>query len=142
MPTDTAAATIVDVRTSPSPFVHLVHPKPVPFSTLITPIAASLGVPTVPYAEWLAKLEKVLDDTSASPVEAARANPALRLVDFYRSSAIVDDPDKEAFLTTRLEVTRMVNASQTLGNPDLPSLGTADADRWLSYWRHVGALKL
>lgn len=141
MPIDTAAATIVDMRTSPSPFVHLVHPKPVPFSTIIAPIAKSLGVPTVPYADWLASLEKALEDSSASAVEAARETPALRLIDFYRVAGSREDPAKEAFTYTRLEVKEAVRASKTLGNPDLPTLGSTDAERWLNYWRRVGVLQ-
>lgn len=141
MPTDVAAAAIVDMRTSHSPFVHLAHPKPVPFTTVMEPIAESLGVPIVPYAEWLAKLEKVLEDSSASAVEAARENPALRLVDFYRVAGTGDDPQKEAFSGTRLEIKEAARASRTLGDPGLPTLGSADANRWMSYWKQIGVLK-
>lgn len=101
----------------------------------MAPIAKSLGVPVVPYAEWLAKLEKTL------AAEAARENPALRLIGFYRAAGRGDNPDREAFSNARLEKKQAVKASETLGDPSLPVLGKADTDRWLGYWRRIGVLK-
>ena len=80
------------MRNAPGPLshLHLVHPRPVPFRTLVAPIAAALAVPLVPYAAWLRALEASLapqaaDADSEHEVDAMRANPALRLLDFFRA---------------------------------------------------------
>ena len=47
------------MRNAPGPisYLHLVHPRPVPFRTLLAPLSAALALPAVHYAAWVAKLE-------------------------------------------------------------------------------------
>ena len=45
--------------------LHLVSPKPVPWNAVFLPIADRLGVPAVPYEEWLERLKKAAATASA-----------------------------------------------------------------------------
>ncbi|THU83583.1 hypothetical protein K435DRAFT_971493 [Dendrothele bispora CBS 962.96] len=49
-----------DAETQGNPsFVHLIHPRPVRWSTLAQTIGSKLNVDVVPFATWLKKLEEV-----------------------------------------------------------------------------------
>lgn len=151
MPTDAAASAIVDMRASDWPYMHLVHPKPVQWSSVIKPIAEALDVPLIPLEEWTKRLQQVLEESAndGSAVQAAAENPALKLVDFYVGAASAaagngvrrftdDGMELEAFVTSRLETKETVRASSTMA--ELPILGGDDVQRWLGYWRGKGAL--
>jgi len=144
VPTDIAAAAIVDMRKAPTGFLHMVHPKPVTMNSIIKPIAKVFDVPTVPYADWLEKLENALNAISSSgsgsSMSAVKENPAFRLIEFYRSIRVVGDSG-EAFIRTRLAVERTVEVCATLGDPDLHTLDESDARRWLKYWEEKGAVE-
>lgn len=151
IPVDIAAAAAVDMRKSPASYLHLMHPKPVTWASVIQPIATSLDVPIVSYSDWLEKLNLVVKEreessTTADQLEAARENPALRLIDFYRRSNATDhhdcrkDAEAEAFVKVRLDMTITKKVIATLGDPNLPTLGAEDAQRWLEYWHEVAAL--
>ena len=56
------------MRSSADPILHLVHPRPIPWKSLITPIAQELKATLVPYVEWLTALEIVAERNA----EAAR----------------------------------------------------------------------
>lgn len=150
IPVDIAAAAVVEMRTSPAPYLHLLHPKPIAWTSIITPIAKSLDVPVVAYAEWLRRLNKFAEEDNSSKadqVEKARENPALRLLDFYRNAGAPNDAvdgslDGGTFgrLSFDMDVTKRV--VKTLGDPHLPTLGDADAKRWLAYWNEIGVLQV
>ncbi|KAH9943386.1 acetyl-CoA synthetase-like protein [Epithele typhae] len=128
-----ASRAFVEMRRSPAPFLHLVHPRPVPWRTLVVPIASALAAPLVPYADWLAALE-----LSGADADAASANPALRLLDFFRSRAAVRE-GREPLGTAILDTGRACEASPTL--KDMSPLTTEDAERWVAAWRASGFLK-
>ena len=58
---------------SPHTIIHLVHPRPAPWSTLISAIANDLGVPLVEYKKWLSALESHVPSGSSNEVEAMAA---------------------------------------------------------------------
>ena len=120
------------MRSSPEPILHLVHPRPIAWRMLIVPIAKELGVPLVPYSNWLAVLEK----TAEQGPDAAQDNPALRLLDFFRASARGDG--KPPLGLWRLATDKALGASETLAN--MPALGEEDARRWVAAWRQSGFL--
>lgn len=131
------------MRISDSPFLHIVHPNPVQWSSIIRPIALALDVPTVSYSEWLSCLQRVLEDSSAvgPAVRAAAENPAVRLIDFYVGASkrkIADDQQQEAFVGTSLETKEAVKVSKTMA--ELLPLSETDVRRWLSYWQRAGVL--
>lgn len=136
VPINIAAKAIIDLANSPSPVVHLVHPSPVPWSTVIKPIAETLGVSTVPFAEWLKKLEAASTTTS---VEAAREHPALRVIDFYRLMTPSESSDAEAFTKTKLDTTVAVKTSSTM-TKELPVLDATLVKKWVDYWKQKGVL--
>lgn len=150
VPTDAAASAIVDMRASDWPYMHLVHPKPVQWSSVIKPIAEALNVPLIPLEEWAKRLQRVQEESAndGSAVEAAAANPALKLVDFYVGAAAAgknyvrrftdDGMELEIFAASRLETKETVRVSKTMA--ELPTLGDDDVERWLGYWKGKGAL--
>ncbi len=111
--------------------MHLAHPMPTTWSSIIEPIAQSLEVPTIPYRDWLTKLENLRED-SALKVNASH------LVAIYRRQ--VDDSDAEVLTVIRLKNLEALKASRTLSDVDLPILCSDDTDRWLEYWRCIGLI--
>ncbi|TDL22685.1 acetyl-CoA synthetase-like protein [Rickenella mellea] len=129
IPVDTAAKAIVEMRMSNQPVMHVVHPMPTSWSSIIEPIAQSLKVPTVPYNDWLATLEN-LQEESALKVNASH------LIAIYRRQ--VDNSDAEVLTAIRLENFEALKASRTLSDANLPVLCSDDTHRWLGYWRSIG----
>lgn len=136
MPGYPAARAFAEMRAAaPGSILHLVHPRATPWRTLLTPIADALGVPLVPYAQWLTALEHA---GAGGGVEAMRANPALRLLDFFRARAVVR-PGCEALGTAILATEGACAASATLR--EMPPLGETEARRWVEAWKASGFLQ-
>lgn len=136
---------ILDFQASPTSTLHLAHPRPVPWCALFDPIAEALGVPLVSFTAWLDKLELVIADAAAADTDmlAARNNSLLRVMSAFSrvNSASMAPTLLETLHTTPLDTTHAAKASPALRDVDiLPVLGKPDVDRWLSYWRRVGAL--
>ena len=132
-----SAKAFTEMRHSPEPVVHLVHPTPVPWHTIIAPLAASLGVPLVSFDEWLGALQGSLANASdAEQVELMKANPALRLLDFYRGLKI--EPGHEPLGMVYLATEKSTRVSGTLAS--LPALDEERAKGWLEAWKKAGFL--
>jgi hypothetical protein len=140
---DAAAALLEMSRIAPAPdahTLHIVHPRGVPFNTLIASAASSLNVPLVPYSEWLSKLsgEHKTQSYSETNLEKAQAtNPALRLFGFYQSARI--GPEWEPLGVARLETKRAVRVSNVLAESVKP-LDEENVRKWLGSWRASGFL--
>ena len=126
-------------RVDPQPgahTLHVAHPRGVPFNTLIAPVAFSLGVPLVPYPDWLSKLataHKVAQSYSAAELERAQAaNPALRLFGFFQS--VRTGPEWEPLGVARLDTARAIRVSSVLAEGAKP-LGDENVWKWMSAWR-------
>ena len=120
--------------------LHIVHPRGVPFNTLIASAASSLNVPLVPYSEWFSKLseEHKTQSYSETNLEKAQAtNPALRLFGFFQSARI--GPEWEPLSVARLETKRAVRVSNVLAERVKP-LDEENVRKWLSSWRASGFL--
>ncbi|EIN04342.1 acetyl-CoA synthetase-like protein [Punctularia strigosozonata HHB-11173 SS5] len=146
VPLDIAASAMVEIslnhEDSVPPLVHLAHPHPVTWSSIVGYIAEQLGVPLVTYADWLQALDNDLKDKSQSEVEHMQANPALRLLSFYKgASAISGAPKDNAHeaMGMPLMATEKARAAARFLN-ELAPLAPSDIDKWLAYWRRVGAL--
>ena len=135
MPSYEAAASLVEMRDAPYEILHLVHPRPVPWTSIIGPIAQAIGVPLVPFPEWLSALNKSAEDSSISEVEHMCRNPALRLLDFFRHADL--DEDREPLGVAKLSTKNAIKVSNTL-NSTMRSLGDRDAIRWVDAWRMSG----
>ncbi|KAH9847100.1 acetyl-CoA synthetase-like protein [Lenzites betulinus] len=136
IPSYEGAKAFTELRHSPEPFVHLVHPRPVPWRNIMAPIAEELGVPLVPYAEWLAALQKDVEEGGTDEVELMQANPALRLLSFYKS--LKSSPEREPLGMVYLSTAKSVGVSPTLAS--LPKLDEERAKGWLAAWRQCGFL--
>ena len=147
LPVDAAARAIDDMRgartTSRAALLHLAHPRPVPFRTLLAPLSASLALPAVPYAAWVAKLEASASTHAGdadAEVELVRRNPALKILEFYNDAKAKMPLSPEAMGLPMLEVVRALEAAPSLRPEALPQLSAEDVERWVGYWRRVGAI--
>ena len=98
------------------------------------PIAQELGVPLVPYSEWLSKLEASSGEGSADEVDGMRANPALRLLDFFRGQRAGGRSNASPGLSTA----KAEEASKELAH--MAELSREDAKKWVAAWRASGFL--
>ncbi|KAI0062574.1 acetyl-CoA synthetase-like protein [Artomyces pyxidatus] len=137
IPAPDAAAVMLELSDSDERTLHLVHSRPVSFTSLVEPIARDLGVPLVPYDEWLRALESSLKDKAVSEVELMQRNPALRLLDFFRTARV--GRNWEPVGVARLATDKAVRASATLAKK-VPSLGEDHVRRWMAAWRASGFL--
>ncbi|KAI0091717.1 hypothetical protein BDY19DRAFT_904330 [Irpex rosettiformis] len=136
IPLDAAARTIIELRNANEPYLHLAHPIPTPFSTILQPMSRELELPIVPFEEWSSSLERSGEALNASAeVEITRNNPALKLLDFFASEASRSSEDG-AFGIKTLDITKARRLSHTLN--ELPELTETDVLGWLKYWRSVG----
>ncbi|KAI9056494.1 acetyl-CoA synthetase-like protein [Trametes sanguinea] len=132
-----SAKAFTEMRHSPEPFVHLVHPKPAPWRTIIEPIARELGVPLVSYEEWLSALRKSISGSGNNDeVELMKANPALRLADFFKELKM--SPEREPMGMVYLSTEKSTRVSEALAN--LPALDAERAKAWLAAWKRSGFL--
>ncbi|KAH9903318.1 acetyl-CoA synthetase-like protein [Cubamyces lactineus] len=133
------AKAFTEMRHSSEPIVHLVHPRPVPWRTVIAPIAAELGVPLVSYQAWLPALEaSTCGVGDADEVKLMKANPALRIIDFFR--ALKQSPDHEPLGIVYLSSEKATKVSETLAR--MSALDAGRARKWLAAWRKSGFLSV
>jgi hypothetical protein len=141
LPLHVAASAIIELRHTAAEYVHIVHPRPVPWEAVIGPIAETLAVPVVPYEEWLARLE-----ASPRTDEDLHRNPALHLIDFYRASAVPggirDVQDREALGMALYETTVTAAEAPSLSPSRLTRLGRDEAESWIGYWKSKGVLEV
>ena len=126
------------MRRSPEPFLHLVHPRPVSWHTVMTPIAAHFGVPLVPYEHWLTALETSVVPGSAAEIDAMKLNPALRLLPFFKVQGQSITPDREPMGLVYLSTEKAQKVSESLSH--IPELDAERAKRWLAAWKKSGFL--
>ncbi|KIJ49878.1 hypothetical protein M422DRAFT_246246, partial [Sphaerobolus stellatus SS14] len=115
-------------------FAHLVHPRPVTWKSVIGNVAEILGVPTIPFEEWLKRLEAV----PRTP-ESLHNNPALHLLDFYHACLSPNDissgqEKREAMGLADYETTQTVANAPALDPDNLLQLGREEIARWMGYW--------
>jgi hypothetical protein len=131
IPLDLVGIVIVELRHSAAEVLHLAHPKSVSWEFLFGYIARTLGVPLVPYSQWLARLE-----ASESEEQAVKHNSALRLLGFYRSIDINAGSRDASF--RRLVTDLAESASPALR--DTLAIGEYDIQKWLGYWKSIGVI--
>ncbi|KAF5353868.1 hypothetical protein D9756_007248 [Leucocoprinus leucothites] len=133
IPVHLAAKAFADMRSSPTSFLHLVHPNPATWSDVFKLVSRSLDVPLVPYSKWLDALEESAQTPNQVPPSS------LQLLDFYRSAnKPLSSQDDEAFGFPRLSTKQAELAVPALSSLD--QLGLEDVTSWLSYWGSTGVL--
>ncbi|THU84226.1 acetyl-CoA synthetase-like protein [Dendrothele bispora CBS 962.96] len=153
IPADMAARAIRDFLDVPvaetsgqTAIVHLIHPRPVRWSTLAHLIASRLEkVDVVPFKVWLAKLE----EKGREDPEAEKKISALRILEFYKGLAAETQAESgsvplttsgqaedglEAFGFPEIGMERAKKLSATLADPEVRQLGERDVGRWLRCW--------
>ncbi|KAI0758786.1 acetyl-CoA synthetase-like protein [Fomes fomentarius] len=112
--------------------LHVVSPRPVPWNAVFLPIAERLGLPTLPYDEWVAKLEQSAASANKGPgVEGHEA--AHNLIAFFKS-------DGMGGAAVPLSTEKAVIASKALAGAR--PIGKQDALNYVEFWAKVGHLKL
>ncbi|KAF8520979.1 acetyl-CoA synthetase-like protein [Gautieria morchelliformis] len=137
IPLDVAAASLVEMRNVDHGHLHLVHPKPVEWSDIFMTAANILQLPLIPYTEWLSRLEAL----HRSGTDHIDSNPALRLLDFFRtgSELLPDGSGRYQRFTPSLQSSYACQVSATLANVDC--LDKQCIEQWVGYWRGVGFLE-
>ncbi|KAF9553318.1 hypothetical protein CPC08DRAFT_754299 [Agrocybe pediades] len=149
-----AARVLVDFRKpvtlGTSSLVHLIHPKPVPWSSLAHSVAKSLSLSLVHFSEWVGKLEELHRQRSDSGVGSQLVNlksrrevAGLRLLPFLRSLETKAHKSLNAFGFVRLCCDNAVLLSPTLASraKQAPPVDAKDVELWLKYWQSDGFLK-
>ncbi|THV08159.1 acetyl-CoA synthetase-like protein [Dendrothele bispora CBS 962.96] len=131
----------VNAETQRNPsFVHLIHPRPVQWSTLARTIGSKLNVDVVPFTTWLEKLEEVgkKDKNAEEKISALRILPSYQgMAAKYNNGSGSHEQaelEEEAFGMTLIKNENAKRLSKTLADPDVPQLGQEDLMRWLAYW--------
>ena len=112
--------------------LHLVAPRAVPWDAVFLPMAERLGLPVVPYEEWVARLEKSAADARAR-AGVEQHDAAHNLVDFFKSTGM---GGAEIVLSTD----KAVKASKALAS--VRPIGREDALRYVQFWEKVGHLNV
>ncbi|KAI0060400.1 acetyl-CoA synthetase-like protein [Artomyces pyxidatus] len=126
VPVDVAAAALLEMLGCNHPVLHLAHPKPTKWSIVSDAASAILQVPSVSYADWVAKLQHAHRSSSSS--ESLMTNPALKLVDFFSNLQTA----------RRLDTRYATDVSHSLRTAK--RLTKEDVERWITYWQSAGFL--
>ncbi|KAH9840927.1 ketoacyl-synt-domain-containing protein [Rhodofomes roseus] len=143
IPVDASAAAMLDFVDTPARVLHIQHPRPVSWTSVMQHFSSALNLPLAPYAEWFARLESGLSFTS-DPSSTQYLERGLRLLDILRLPLVADPgnprPDVMNALVHGMDLKNALEASATLKDPGLPGIVREDVDRWIAYWHSVGYL--
>ncbi|KAJ6601010.1 putative aminoadipate reductase [Mycena vulgaris] len=133
IPPEAVSRTIVDIalRAERPPFaVNLVHPRPVPWDTVISRLAQTAQRSLTPFPDWVRLLKARAVHATAEDMEHI---PGIKLLDFF--SAAVEGRGSTEFSTVKAQA---ASDAMRLVAP----LGGDDAERWMRYWREAGFITL
>lgn len=163
------AQSMIDVALNEQspPALNIVHPRPVPFDSLIAGVNDGLvnegivptQIPVLPIQEWFSLLEArskgASDDVIKQivrPILASLAavlivpQPAIKLLEFFRNSSNADAAlrsgqrkGSESGGMAEFSTTKSQAISSTM--KDLPALGRTEAHMWIKYWKSAGLFK-
>lgn len=143
-----AAEVVVDALELPEKqeyaILHLRHPRPLPWMTMMKHFSGVLRVPIRPYLEWLGKLAAVAAGVT-DPKTAKQISPALALLDHFRAievnPALPTDPAKENNgMSTLLDVEYSCRQSERLRFAATRQFTIEDVEEWVAYWKKTGAI--
>ena len=132
------------------PYLHLVHPRPVSWTVIISIFSWRLGLPIVSLGDWLVALQRSRpniehkEGSSVSNKEKVkimlRQNPAINLVGFFAQlhrdqQNGLRDPEHQT-----VSCEKAIAASWTLRDPSLPQIGESDVVGWIRNWEKIGFL--
>ncbi|KAJ5547161.1 hypothetical protein N7494_004746 [Penicillium frequentans] len=131
LPLDIAAATVSDLLLDPAHprmVYHIENPARQPWHELLGHLSAHLGLPTIPYKEWLSRMETTADSEKGPP------NPAKKLKELF----------EEDFLHMSCGSVVMSTTSATSVSAALRSATPVSLETLLLYieqWRRAGFLE-
>ncbi|KAJ3715279.1 hypothetical protein DFJ43DRAFT_1007325 [Lentinula guzmanii] len=154
VPMDAVCNALLDVGFSlePAPMaVNVVHPKSVPWTSVIDDIRATLieekhlssdALPLVPYHDWVAAVEKYADNSKEADADAQNV-PAVKLLEFYKQQAAVDNTLRQSNQSTTESVglTQLSTRNVERLSANMRNLKPLDASiirKWVKYWVSVG----
>lgn len=138
---DSSARAIAEMVGSDVSPLHLLHPRPVSWASIMEPLAKVLGLGIVPFEEWVNRLEKSGEDLTADKeVEVMRQNPALKIIGTFIRAKLAPPMCREAMGIPHLDSTQAQRVSSSLAPERLPELTVSDALRWVEYWKSIGFL--
>lgn len=101
---------------------------------MFRPLAEQLGVPLVPYTQWLEALRNSVQSTD-DEIEMQRKNPALRLLSFFGHAKLSDEFEPVGI--AKLSISKAVEVAPAL---DIPSLNGEHVRKWVEAWISSGFL--
>ncbi|KAF7347151.1 Acetyl-CoA synthetase-like protein [Mycena venus] len=125
LPPEAVSRAIVDAALSAEkpPFaINLVHPRPVPWNSLMSAMASTVRLPLVPFADWVQQLQ---DRSSRATAEDMEKMPGLKLLDFFKGA--LSGAGNVEFATVKAQA---MSESVKLLDP----LNEDDAKKWMHYW--------
>lgn len=130
IPSAMAAKAMLQMRHSEDLILHLVHPQPVTWKSIMYPISQRLQVPLVPYKVWMAALEACPSEEHRLEKTNLQQYPALRLLEFFRG--VKTGPDMEPLGMVRLDTQKSILAAPSLhaGGQLTASWASSCLDTW------------
>ena len=131
VPLDVAAKAVADMRDSPSQILHLTHPSPVPWNSVIQRTADILSVPLVYYHDWVSRLESVGNDGDSS-----ESSNALRLLDFFQKANLDGSSESPCVSSEIMGLPRLSTKRSIEYLPRLSEMRgiVGEVGKWLKYW--------
>ncbi|KAG7447195.1 acetyl-CoA synthetase-like protein [Guyanagaster necrorhizus] len=143
MTVQSVAQIILDIAFNPEaePMINLVHPKPVPWASIITQVQHALkeDIPVKPASEWFEILETRSQTASSEDMQQI---PALKLLAFFREmiqGGDGSDSDQESGGLPRFSTSKAEKYSSTMLN--VKPIGSEEVEGWVQYWKEVGFLR-
>ncbi|KAJ7579150.1 hypothetical protein C8J56DRAFT_796936 [Mycena floridula] len=126
---DKQSHAVVELRNSPHQYLHLLHPNPVPASTIFDSLAQLMNLRLVSYDDWLSKLQK------SAPEALSTENPAVNCwISFKQLHRTLLTASGEAFGHPALASDSAQESSVILRELRMQPLGEKDIKQWLKYW--------
>ncbi|KAK0463067.1 putative aminoadipate reductase [Desarmillaria tabescens] len=143
MTVQSVAQIILDIvfSSEAEPVINLVHPKPVPWASIVTQVRHALkeDISVKPASEWFEILESRSQTASSEDIQRI---PALKLLAFFREMIQGDDSsvdDQESGGLPRFSTSKAKKCSSTMFN--VKSIGSEEVEGWVRYWKEVGFIR-
>ena len=109
--------------------LHLTHPRPVRWETILDILSTKLNLGEVSFPKWITALKGQQDTVEF------RQKTAIQLLPFYDSLAT--DPHGVLFDTAKAR-----RASPTLADPSLAQISEIDVEMWILYLKKTGSIRV
>lgn len=135
VPLSDAALIMIDIvhsRGTQDEVLHLCHPRPVSWTSMMETFAKELNLRVVPFSEWVSLLEKRRSETK----NEAQKLPALKLLSFFQQIAKNEkfkygERQNEALVSARMGTDNLCRISPRV--TALASLSESDFRSWPSF---------